>query len=149
MAGSFDLLDLVAGMHECFLTVEPFTAVRLLVGEPDSVQAPPIIYTMLDRIPRRIAHGNQMQQEIRFMNRCCIPFQDRKVSEEMALRLSVELPESIEVDDRLGNRISMGQALCEEVITGFSYINGTMFRVLDLYVQITYKRPHLAANRAR
>ena len=142
MTAPFDLDDLLEGIHERFLTVDPFTAKRLIAGEPTSIQEPPIIYSMLaDTKIEEI--GNMVAWHIRFMCRACVLLQDRIVSEATIRRLAVELPVSIMLDDRLDNRISSGRALADKGIAGFVRINETNFRMVDVYVTVEYKHPRL------
>lgn len=143
---SLDLDDLLDGVHERFLTVDPFTTARVIKGEPESIQNPPVIYSMLERMTPT-EHANVMAFNIRFMCRVCIALQDRLASESSVRRLTVELTEAIESDDRLGNRISSGRAMVVEVLSGFARISNTTFRVIDLYVEIIYKRPRLESPR--
>lgn len=133
--------NVVDGLIECLGTIPGFTAYwNLLDYEPDSVQSPPLIYTLLDGFTRS-AQGQITIMRYRILVRLVIQWQDHQAAEQELRDRLHEIPAAIDVDPTLGGRIDRGLAEVSDGQSGFVRISNTQFRCLDYFVSAPTKSP--------
>lgn len=134
--------EIVEALHVRFRTVEGLERAPLLTYEPTSIQATPTLYTLLDRVDRGIA-GQVQTASYRILNRILFQWVDNERAEEELMPYVDSVPIAVEADPQLGGVISSGIAKAPEVVAVFVSIGGTLYRALDVYVEVTDKRPYL------
>ena len=124
------------------------TAVRGVPGlhsvldyEPIAFHEVPAVYLLLDSFSRTQA-GQVTVMRYRVLCRVCIAWQDNEGAERELIPFVNSIPAAIDADPTLGGAITRGAAQVAEdanAIAGFVRIGGTMYRSLDIYVDIIDK----------
>jgi hypothetical protein len=109
--------------------------------EPRAVQAPPLVYSLLDSFTRTETAA-QSETRYRILSRVVIQWRDTETAEQALMEYADTLPALIAADPQLGGLISRGRAHVTDAITGFLLIDGTECRVLDLFVEVMDKVAH-------
>ena len=109
-----------------------------LTYEPRAVQAPPLVYSLLESFTRTETAA-QAETRYRILSRVVIQWRDTEAAEHALMTYAEALPALIAADPQLGGLISRGRAHVTDAITGFLLIDGTEYRVLDLFVEVVDK----------
>lgn len=122
-------LQTVAGLKE------------VLDYEPSSIQRVPMVYHLLDSFQRTQA-GQVTVMRYRKLVRLCVLWQDNEKAEWELIPFVNSIPAAIDADPQLGGAITRGVAQVAQdapAIAGFVRIGGTMYRSLDVFVDIVDK----------
>ena len=129
IAGLKNALDDVSGLA------------NVLDYEPPSFHVLPAVYLLLDSFQRTNA-GQVTVMRYRVLCRLCVLWQDNARAELELVPFVNSIPAAIDADPTLGGALTRGFARVAEdanAIAGFVRIGGTMYRSLDVYVDITDK----------
>lgn len=129
----------IAGLKSRIQTVSGLAVV--LDYEPQSFQDLPAVYLLLDSFQRTQA-GQVTAMRYRVLARLCVRWQDNARAELELIPFVNSIPAAIDADPTLGGAITRGAAQVAEdanAIAGFVRIGGTMYRSLDIYVDIIDK----------
>lgn len=132
-------VDAIAGLKGAVETVDGLNLV--LDYEPTSFQRLPAVYLLLDSFSRSQA-GQVTVMRYRVLCRLCVRWQDNEKAEWELIPFVNSIPAAIDQDPTLGGAITRGFASVAEdanAIAGFVRIGGTMYRSLDVYVDIVDK----------
>jgi len=135
-------LTIWQGLEERFRTIEGLQAI--ILGEPGSIQKAPLLYAAY-------ASANQIMRSERparnldgiiheFAVRIVFDYQSNPDAEMQLLTLADSVPYAINLDSRLGGRLTSGVASCSSAITGFIQIADKLYRILEFAVSVTEKR---------
>lgn len=129
----------IAGLKSAVETVDGLNLV--LDYEPTSLQRLPAVYLLLDSFTR--TQGGQVTaMRYRVLCRLCVRWQDNEKAEWELIPFVNSIPAAIDADPTLGGAITRGVAAVAEdapAIGGFVRIGGTMYRSLDIFVDIIDK----------
>ena len=127
---------ILAGLHTRLATVAGLNAVLDYV--PTSVQDPPIIYSLLQRV--KIAYAAQVRTATyRILHRVVIRWQDNEQAELEASPFVDAIPAAVHADPHLGGALTSGYAEISECESGFAEIGEATYRVLDFYSTVVEK----------
>lgn len=127
----------IAGLKSRIETVSGLQ--QVLDYEPASLQRLPAVYLLLDSF-RQV--GELPVYEYRVLCRLCIRWQDNEKAEWELIPFVNSIPAAIDADPQLGGAITRGVAQVAQdapAIAGFVRIGGTMYRSLDVFVDIVDK----------
>lgn len=130
------------GLEERFRAIEGLRAIML--GEPTTVQETPLLYAayasasqvMRSQAPARNLDGIVHEFAVRIV----FDYQSNPDAEMQLLTLADSVPYAINLDSRLGGRLTSGVASCSSAITGFIQISSKLYRILEYQVTVTEKR---------
>lgn len=135
-------LTVYQGLENCFKTVDGLRVIML--GEPTAIQDAPLLYTVyqsFDRPLRNISPArNVIGMDHLFASRLVIQFVENAQCEMQLLTLLDAIPDSIDLDPRLGGRLNSGIAWCSDGVSGFATIGGAQYRVVDYSIHCMEKR---------
>jgi hypothetical protein len=129
----------IAGLKDAVETVDGLNLV--LDYEPPSLTRLPAVYRLLDSFNRTQA-GQVTVMRYRVLCRLCVRWQDNEKAEWELIPFVNSIPAAIDADPQLGGAITRGYASVAEdanANAGFVRIGGTMYRSLDVYVDIVDK----------
>lgn len=136
----------IAGLTECFLTIPSLNRqngkgqqVGVLAYEPTSIQAP-ALYMLLDRF-ERVQTGQVTAMRYFVLCRLCIKWQDNEKAELELMTYVNSIAAAVDVDPTLDGRIHSGLAKVDGAETAFVSIGNTIYRALDVLVNVLYKAP--------
>lgn len=129
-------LTMYQGLEERFKTVAGLT--NILLGEPTSVHATPMIYTVLASFERS-QHGQVTAMRYTFMHRLVIQWIANPEADMQLLTLLNAIPAAIDVSPTLGGRIVEGLAKVTRGDPGYAPIGKTLYRVCDFTSDVLEK----------
>lgn len=129
---------ILAGLHARLKTVTGLRAI--LDYEPESVQAAPFLYSLLDETARPLPAGQQQSVRYRYLHRVVIDWTDPAAAERLVRRYTDAIPNAIAADPTLGGVVTRGFASVVDQAAGFVVINKVLVRVLDSYSETLVKR---------
>jgi hypothetical protein len=130
------------GLEERFRTVQGLRTV--LLGNPTGDLDLPGLYTAYQQFTRPLRNArparNVTGMTHLFASRLVIRWVDFQQAEMQLLTLIDAIPDSIDLDPRLGGRLNSGLAYCADGISGFAEIGNVLYRVVDFSLQVLEKR---------
>lgn len=123
--------------------MSPEPLATIIGYEPSSVQAAPLIYSLLDGFERQYdENGEVVSITYRTVHRLCLPWAG--VAEETEAKLDVyanTIPAAFEDDPHLGGAIQ-GQCHCVSGDADWEEIGKTEYRILDFISEATDMVPY-------
>jgi hypothetical protein len=111
---------------------------RVITYEPTTIQLPPMIYLLLDRVDRS-QKGQVTLMTYRIMARLLIKWQENAAAEAELTSYLNAIPASIDADPHLASSVPKGLASVPEMQAGFVLIGSTKYRTLDFFVKVIEK----------
>ena len=128
--------DVLDGLHTRFATVNGITAI--LKYEPTSIQAYPLLYSMLDSFD--IARtGQVVAWHYRTLHRLVFRWQDNELALAELIPFVNAIPNAVEADKHLGGKLKSGLATIDEGEVMWAEIGGTECLTLDFYSTVVEK----------
>jgi hypothetical protein len=135
-------LTVYQGIEERFRTVAGLRTI--LLGSPTGDMDLPGLYTAYQAFTRPLRNApparNLTGMQHLFASRLVIRYVDFQAAEMTLITLLDAIPDSIDLDPRLGGRLTKGMAWCSDGITGFAEIGGATYRVVDFSIHCEEKR---------
>lgn len=135
--------DILVALHNIYGQAYGITA--LLDYEPRAVHAAPMIYTQLESMTRDMGQvaigGRLVVYNWRWMSRLLVAYQDPETGER-DLRRYLDLLINLLEDPnnrRLNGVVPQGEARIDEVRTGYATVDGTVYRIADIYTIVADK----------
>jgi hypothetical protein len=128
------------GLKAVWGTVPELAGHPILDYEPTSIQDSPTLYMLLDRAPRQ-QHGQVTAQHYVVLCRLVLRWLDNERAEQLLVPFVNALPAAIDADKQLGGALQNGVAVVEDMRAVFVTIGGTLYRALDVYVDVLEKAP--------
>lgn len=135
--------DILIALHDIYGRLHGINAI--LDYEPRAVQAAPMIYTQLESMTRDmnqvVIGGRLVVYNWRWMSRLLIAYQDPQTAEQDLRRYVDELTNLLEDPNnrRLNGVVPQGEARIDEVRTGYASVDGTVYRIADIYTIVSDK----------
>lgn len=130
------------GLEERFRTVAGLRTI--LLGSPTGDMDLPGLYVAYQQFDRPLRNSpparNVTGMHHIFAARLIIRRADFQAAEMQLLTLLDAIPDSIDLDPKLGARIASGMAWCADGVTGFAEIGGATYRIVDYTVHCMDKR---------
>lgn len=130
--------QIVDALHVRFATVAALSGKPMLKYEPRSIQATPMIYTLLDRFRRERA-GQLTAMHYRILHRLVLQWQENEQSELELMPFVHSIPHSVDQDPTLAGLLVKGLAHIDDAESGFVIISNTKYRCLDFYSNVLAK----------
>lgn len=125
-------------LHTIFGTVVP--ALVLVIGEPDSIAATPLLYTVLDSFDVEDTDNAELRAVTwRFTHRLVYGYQDNAAAEDLLLDAVDAILDAVQADPKLSNLLHhSGRAQITAGDAGFTEIpsGGTKYRTCDLASEV-------------
>ena len=126
-------LTIWQGLFERFQTIEGLKAI--ILGEPTTIQETPLLYAAYasaSQIMRSQAPARNLDGIVHeFAVRLVFDYQSNPDAEMQLLTLADSVPYAINLDARLGGRLTGGVASCSSAISGFVLIASKLYRILE------------------
>jgi hypothetical protein len=135
--------DILVALHKIYGQVHGL--VDTLPYEPRAIHATPILYTLLDSMTRDVGqatmNGRFVVYNWRFMSRLVLQWQDTETAEQDLRVYADTIANLLENLDnrRLNGTVPQGEAFVEEIRTGYALIDGTEYRIADIYTIVSDK----------
>ena len=135
--------DILVALHNIYGQVHGIA--DTLPYEPRAIHATPILYTLLDSMTRDVSqatmNGRFIVYNWRFMSRLILQWQDTETAEQDLRRYTDTLANLLEDlnNRRLNGVVPLGEAFVEEIRTGYALIDGTEYRIADIYTIVSDK----------
>lgn len=118
------------------------TGVAQVLGyEPSSIQQTPMIYVLLDRFDRTVA-GQMTSMKYRLVCRVVVPWQDNEQAEIQLDPFVNRVAAAIDANPSLSGTITGGVTKTVEGEAVFVTVGGTLYRALDVFVELPDKGPY-------
>lgn len=131
--------DVVAGMHERFLTVPGINA--CFDYEPRTIDQPLIIISLLDSFERNQT-GQVTSMRYRILHRLVVAWIDVEESERQLASFVNTIAAAVDADAQLGGRIQSGLARIADAKAVWVRYGDTTYRCLDCYSDVLTKGPY-------
>lgn len=135
--------EIKAGIVQAIGTITGFK--NVLEYEPQSAQASPFVYVVLDSYTRPMSAAQVTTLKYRFLARAANPVQNSKEAEEQLIALAIDIAQAIDTDPQLSGAVSRGLANSPDGLTGWYTIGGVKCRVVDVYIEVVDKFPYAGA----
>lgn len=125
------------GLHSVVATVTSLKGV--LDYEPDTVQASPLAWILLDSFERAASPAGQVGRRLRFAVRVASPVQNSKAAEDELIAVAMQVADAVEANPQFSGVITKGLAVSPDGQTGWIVVGGVKCRVVDVFVSAYVK----------
>jgi len=140
------LQDAIDGLHERFATVpglaryNPAGELISIIDHEPSIELPtPFLFTLLDGFTSS-TEGQITVIIYRFVHALCVLKHDAKYAEREIRPYIESIPQSVERDIKLGQRISQGAAWLDAGDRVYRRVGGVIFQAVDFRSTVMIKR---------